>query len=76
MADEESLRLDRWDRYRLHFDMLHDVERNRKYKEALRRAVGPSDVVLDVGSGSGFLVSTVSLPPRQVGQADATCFHV
>jgi precorrin-6B methylase 2 len=38
-----------------HARMLHDDRRTNDYIAALRRAVGPTDIVLDVGTGSGVL---------------------
>ena len=38
-----------------HARMLHDVRRTADYIAALREAVRPQDVVLDIGTGSGVL---------------------
>jgi precorrin-6B methylase 2 len=38
-----------------HARMLHDDRRTRDYISALREAVRPADVVLDIGTGSGVL---------------------
>lgn len=38
-----------------HFPMMNDVTRNAAYDAAIRRAVQPEDLVLDIGSGSGLL---------------------
>jgi precorrin-6B methylase 2 len=38
-----------------HARMLHDERRTRDYIAALRQAVRPDDVVLDIGTGSGVL---------------------
>lgn len=38
-----------------HYDMMHDVERNEAYAEALAAAVVPEDFVLDIGAGSSLL---------------------
>lgn len=38
-----------------HFAMLNDVPRNDAYEEALRRAIKPGDVVLEIGTGAGLL---------------------
>lgn len=40
---------------RWHFPMMNDEGRNSAYDQAIRRAVRPDDVVLDIGSGSGLL---------------------
>jgi precorrin-6B methylase 2 len=40
---------------RWHFPMLNDEPRNVAYDEVIRAAVGPRDVVLDIGTGSGLL---------------------
>ena len=38
-----------------HWPMLADEQRNSAFDEAIRRAVGPDDLVLDIGTGSGLL---------------------
>ncbi|HWT96573.1 MAG TPA: tetratricopeptide repeat protein, partial [Terriglobales bacterium] len=38
-----------------HIPMINDVERNDAYDAALRRAVKPGDVVLEIGTGSGLV---------------------
>lgn len=38
-----------------HFPMLNDEARNSSYERALRSAVRPGDLVLDIGAGSGLL---------------------
>jgi tetratricopeptide (TPR) repeat protein len=38
-----------------HWPMLADERRNSAFDEAIRRAVGPDDLVLDIGTGSGLL---------------------
>ncbi|WP_374653773.1 tetratricopeptide repeat protein [Dongia sp.] len=38
-----------------HIPMINDDERNVAYDEALRRAVRPGDLVLEVGTGSGIV---------------------
>ena len=38
-----------------HFRIVRDDRRNDAYDEALRRAVGPSTRVLDIGAGTGLL---------------------
>ena len=40
---------------RWHFAMLNDMERNYAFEEALREAVTPTTLVLDIGAGSGLL---------------------
>jgi predicted RNA methylase len=40
---------------RWHFPMMNDTYRNDCYEKALRKAVKPESVVLDIGSGSGLL---------------------
>ncbi|MEM8797737.1 MAG: tetratricopeptide repeat protein [Pseudomonadota bacterium] len=47
--------LNRRDVARWHFSMLNDTHRNTAYEEAIKRAVRPDDVVLDIGTGSGLL---------------------
>lgn len=38
-----------------HLPMIADHERNRAYEEALKRAVGPDSLVLEIGTGSGIV---------------------
>jgi tetratricopeptide (TPR) repeat protein/SAM-dependent methyltransferase len=38
-----------------HFDMMSDSKRNDAYERALKAAVKPDSVVLDIGTGSGLL---------------------
>jgi tetratricopeptide (TPR) repeat protein len=38
-----------------HIPMINDVERNDAYDAALRRAVKPGDLVLEIGTGSGIV---------------------
>ncbi len=38
-----------------HLSMMNDVERNNKYKEAIKLAVKENEYVLDIGTGSGLL---------------------
>ena len=38
-----------------HFPMMSDETRNSAYDAAIRASVGPDDVVLDIGCGSGLL---------------------
>ncbi len=38
-----------------HISMMNDVSRNNAYSDALKLAVTPGDVVLDIGTGSGLL---------------------
>ena len=40
---------------RWHWEMLHDEERSELYDKAIRSAVSPEHLVLDVGTGSGLL---------------------
>ncbi len=42
--------VDRW-----HFAMVNDEVRNRQFEAALKRAVTPDSVVLDIGAGTGLL---------------------
>lgn len=41
----------------IHIRMLNDVGRTEAYKQALEAVVGPDDVVLDIGTGSGVLAA-------------------
>jgi tetratricopeptide (TPR) repeat protein len=38
-----------------HIPMVNDDERNQAYDQALRRAVKPGDLVLEIGTGSGLV---------------------
>jgi tetratricopeptide (TPR) repeat protein len=38
-----------------HIPMINDAERNDAYEAALRRAVKPGDIVLEIGTGSGLV---------------------
>ena len=38
-----------------HFRMMNDAARNQAYDQAIRRAVGPTTQVLEIGTGSGLL---------------------
>ncbi|GAA2804538.1 50S ribosomal protein L11 methyltransferase [Saccharopolyspora taberi] len=50
-----------------HFPMLNDGERNACYERAIRAAVRPGDLVLDIGAGSGLLAMiAASCGARQV----------
>lgn len=56
-----------------HARMLHDVRRTRAYLAAITAAVGPDDVVLDVGTGSGILaVAAAHAGARRVYAIEAS----
>jgi tetratricopeptide (TPR) repeat protein len=38
-----------------HIPMINDEERNVAYERALKRAIKPSDIVLEIGTGSGLV---------------------
>eukprot|EP00039_Didymoeca_costata_P027203 m.17746 g.17746 ORF g.17746 m.17746 type:complete len:367 (+) comp6098_c0_seq1:360-1460(+) len=38
-----------------HFAMMNDHDRNAFYKAALQKAIKPTDIVLEIGTGSGLL---------------------
>ncbi|MEL7421942.1 MAG: tetratricopeptide repeat protein [Bacteroidota bacterium] len=38
-----------------HFEMLADVDRNDAYESAIKKAIRPDSLVLDIGTGSGLL---------------------
>lgn len=38
-----------------HWNIVRDARRNAAYDDALKRAVGPGSLVLDIGAGSGLL---------------------
>ncbi|MBF0358928.1 MAG: tetratricopeptide repeat protein [Magnetococcales bacterium] len=38
-----------------HFPMMNDLARNHSYEEALKAAVQPGSIVLDIGTGAGLL---------------------
>ncbi len=40
---------------RWHFEMLNDEQRNNAFEQALRNAITPGTIVLDIGSGTGLL---------------------
>lgn len=40
---------------RWHFEMLNDQPRNEAYRTAIRAALRPGDLVLDIGTGAGLL---------------------
>lgn len=40
---------------RWHFEMLNDEKRNEVYERALKNAITPETIVLDIGSGTGLL---------------------
>jgi len=42
--------VDRW-----HFAMVNDAQRNQQFEAALKRAISPDSVVLDIGAGTGLL---------------------
>ena len=52
-----------------HVPMLHDLQRNDCYAEALRRIVRPGMTILEIGSGAGFL----SLIAARLGANVYTC---
>ncbi len=39
----------------IHAAMLNDVERVRAYEKAINEVVGPNDIVIDIGTGTGVL---------------------
>jgi len=56
-----------------HARMLHDHRRTNDYIAALREAVGPGDVVLDIGTGSGVLaIAAVRAGARHVYAVEAS----
>ncbi len=56
-----------------HARMLHDERRTGQYLEAIEAAVRPSDVVLDIGTGSGVLaVAAARAGARQVYAVEAS----
>ena len=56
-----------------HARMLHDDRRTSDYIAALREAVGPDDVVLDIGTGSGVLaVAAARAGARHVYAVEAS----
>ena len=40
---------------RWHFEMLNDEQRNESFQRALKNAITPETIVLDIGSGTGLL---------------------
>ena len=53
-----------------HYDMMHDLARNKKYRDALHADVQCDDFVLDIGAGSGLLSLLAS---RTVAQHVFAC---
>lgn len=45
---------------KVHIAMLDDEQRTAAYLEAIRAAVGPDDVVVDIGTGTGILAATAA----------------
>ncbi len=51
----------RFDSAPVHIRMLNDVVRTSSFQEAIRMAVTPADIVLDIGTGTGLLAVTAAL---------------
>lgn len=51
----------RFDSAPVHIRMLDDAARTSSFQTAIRRLVRPSDVVLDIGTGTGILAVTAAL---------------
>jgi type I protein arginine methyltransferase len=57
---------------RIHVSMLRDAPRTTAYLNAIRECVGPDDVVLDIGTGTGVLaVAAAEAGARQVYAIEA-----
>ena len=56
-----------------HFRMMNDAARNRAYDAAIRRAVGPTTHVLEIGTGSGLLAMMAA---RAGARLVSTCEQV
>jgi type II protein arginine methyltransferase len=54
-----------------HIPMLHDQPRNACYAEALRRVVRPGMIVLEIGTGAGFLSLTAARLGARVYSCEA-----
>jgi hypothetical protein len=50
-----------------HFAMMNDHDRNEFYREALEKAVKPTDMVLEIGTGSGLLAMLAAKSGAEVG---------
>lgn len=63
----------RFDSGRVHTTMLNDEARTGAFQAAIRQAVKPGDVVVDVGTGTGILAITAALAgARHVYALEAT----
>jgi hypothetical protein len=54
-APDAEVRSYGFDNPRPHIEMLDDVARTRRFIEAIEATVGPGDVVVDIGTGTGVL---------------------
>ena len=54
-----------------HIPMLHDEPRNRAYASAIRRAVKPGMIVLEIGTGAGLLSMVAAAKGARVYSCEA-----
>lgn len=51
----------RFDAFPVHLRMLFDEARTLAFQQAIRKAVRPSDIVVDIGTGSGVLAAMAAM---------------
>ena len=51
----------RFDAFPVHLRMLFDKSRTLAFQKAIRETIKPSDIVLDIGTGSGVLAATAAM---------------
>jgi protein arginine N-methyltransferase 1 len=51
----------KFDSFPVHIRMLNDKARTLAFQKAIRATVGPTDIVLDIGTGNGILAATAAM---------------